>query len=263
MRFATVGLASGLRLHYAEEGDTGGAAILFLHGWPDSWFTFSRVIPFLPAGARSLAVDQRGFGRSDRPESGYAIEDLAEDAVAFLDALSIKRATVAGHSMGAFVARRVAIAHPDRVDRLVLIGSGLSSASPVLAEAREIVAKLEDPLPLEFVREFQSGTAYAPIPDDFLDGVVSESHRAPARVWRDALEGLLAYQDAQQLAGLAAPTLLIWGDHDAVFESEEEQRQLAATIPNATLKVYAETGHCPNWERPEQVASDIAAFLAV
>jgi pimeloyl-ACP methyl ester carboxylesterase len=71
-----------------------------------------------------LLLDQRGFGDSDRPQGGYEIRDLAADVVAFLDAASIDRATIVGHSMGSFVARCVAITFPERVDRLVLIGSG-------------------------------------------------------------------------------------------------------------------------------------------
>src|SRR5262245_19971188 len=67
----------------AEPGDRNGEPIVFLHGWPDSWFSFSRVLPLLPPRLRSLAIDQRGFGDSDRPESGYTIPDLAADVVGF------------------------------------------------------------------------------------------------------------------------------------------------------------------------------------
>jgi len=92
-RFATVRLETGPRLHYAEFGDPDGEPIVFLHGWPDSWFSFSRVLPLLPTRLRALAVDQRGFGDSDRPETGYAIHDMGADVRAFLDALGIPRDT--------------------------------------------------------------------------------------------------------------------------------------------------------------------------
>lgn len=119
MRLAAVRLATGPRLHYAEQGDPHGKAIVFLHGWPDSWFSFSRVLPLVPRHHRVCAIDQRGFGDSDRPESGYAIPDLAADVVAFLDALGIERATLVGHSFGSFVARCATIAQPDRINRLI------------------------------------------------------------------------------------------------------------------------------------------------
>jgi len=112
-RFAN--LRTGLRLHYAEYGNPDGEPVVFLHGWPDSWFSFSRVMPLLPESIRAVAVDQRGFGDSDRPESGYAIPEMGTDLIAFLDALGIKRATLVGHSFGSFIARQVAIAQPQRV----------------------------------------------------------------------------------------------------------------------------------------------------
>jgi pimeloyl-ACP methyl ester carboxylesterase len=83
-----------------------------------------------------LAVDQRGYGESDKPESGYGIPDLAADVVAFLDALKIDRATLVGHSFGSFVARQVAIGAPERIERLVLIGTGFPDSSPVSTTCR-------------------------------------------------------------------------------------------------------------------------------
>ena len=130
MRFATVPIATGLLLHYAEHGDPHGEPIVFLHGWPDSGFSFSRVLPLLPEPLHAFAPDQR-FGDSDRPASGYAISDMGADVVAFLDAVGITRVTLVGHSHGSFVARQVAIAHPERVSALVLIGTGFSTTNQV------------------------------------------------------------------------------------------------------------------------------------
>jgi non-heme chloroperoxidase len=101
VRFGSTRLATGPQLHYAERGDSDGQAILFLHGWPDSWFSFSRVLPLLPQHYHALALDQRGFGDSERPDRGYGIDDLASDAAAFLDAVAVEHATVVGHSLEA------------------------------------------------------------------------------------------------------------------------------------------------------------------
>jgi pimeloyl-ACP methyl ester carboxylesterase len=260
MRAGTARLTNGLQLHYVEQGDADGDAVVLLHGWPDSGFTFSRVLPFMPPRYRVLALDQRGFGESSRPGSGYRIDDFADDVAAFCDATSVRRATIVGHSFGTFVARRFAIAHPEYVQRLVLLGSGHSSANPVTREVQAAIRDLTDPVPIAFAREFQASTAYVPIPEAFFDQIIKESLKLPAPLWRAAFDGLLAYDDAAKLGGIAAPTLLIWGSRDGLFSRDDQDRLLAA-IPHASLNVYADTGHCPNWERPERVAADIAAFM--
>jgi alpha-beta hydrolase superfamily lysophospholipase len=93
-RFATARLASGPQVHYAAQGDPDGEPILFLHGYTDSWFSFSRLLPLLPTRYHAFAVSQRGHGDSERPDCCYGIEDLVADAVAFLDAVGVERATV-------------------------------------------------------------------------------------------------------------------------------------------------------------------------
>jgi non-heme chloroperoxidase len=259
-KFATIRLATGPRLHYAELGNPDGDPVVFLHGWPDSWFSFSRVVPLLSGRLHAFVPDQRGFGESDRPDGGYGIEEFADDIVAFLDAVSIERATIVGHSFGSFVTRRVAITNPQRVDRIVLIGTAVSAVSSVTREVQADMVSLEDPVPVEFARSFQAGTAYAPLPDAFFERLIVESMKLPARLWREVLDGVLAYDDAEQLTRITAPTLLLWGERDALF-SRADQDHLVAAIKGARLKIYEETGHCPIWERPELVAADLKEFL--
>jgi pimeloyl-ACP methyl ester carboxylesterase len=260
LRFDTVPIATGPRLHWAEQGDPDGEALVFLHGWPDSWFSFSRVLDLLPERFRALAIDQRGFGDSDRPESGYGIPDMAADVVAFLDALAIERATLIGHSYGSFVARHVAYSKPARVTRLILIGTGFLAANPVVRDLQVALRNFPDPVPPEFARDFQASTAYRPLPAEFFERIVAESMKLPARLWPVIIDRLLEYEDAEQLPKIAAPTLLLWGDRDALFTRAEQDRFIAA-VAHAKLKVYGETGHCPNWETPERVATDIEAFV--
>jgi pimeloyl-ACP methyl ester carboxylesterase len=260
-KLAHIRLATGPRLHYAEYGNTDGQPILFLHGWPDSWFSFSRVLELLPDSIRALAIDQRGFGDSDRPDSSYTIPELAADAVAFLDALGIARTTLVGHSFGSFVARQVAIANPDRVAALVLIGTGFKGANAVTRQLQNDMRELPDPIPVEFARDFQATTAYRPVPTDFFERIIVESLKLPPRLWRLAMDRLVEYDDTHQLAQIKAPTLLLWGEHDAIF-SRSEQDSFLAALPTARIRVYEETGHCPNWEQPERVAATCATISA-
>ena len=260
LRFATRRLATGTLVHYAEQGDPDGDVLLFIHGWPDSWFSFGQVLPLLPARYRAYALDQRGFGDSERPVAGYTIDHFAADVVAFLDAVGAARATLVGHSMGSFIARRVAETHPERVTRLVLIGSAVTTVNEVMREVQVVARTLEDPLPLDFVREFAASTIHVPVPEAFFEGVVTESLKAPARVWQDAFDGIIAFDDAAELGRIAAPTLIVWGERDALFPRSGQER-LAALIPGARLTIYPETGHTPQWERPERVAADLEAFI--
>ncbi len=261
-RFATTPLTTGLRVHYAEQGDRDGEAIVFLHGYSDSWFSFSRVLPLLSPEYHAFALTQRGHGDSERPECCYAPDDFAADVDAFMEAVGIEEATLVGHSTGALFAQQVTLSYPHRVSRLVLIGAQ-TPANEVILGLREEVRALEDPVPPEFVREFQESTIYRPVPDEFLDTVVSESLKLPARVWRDYMEGAVLSIDHDyvvQLREINVPTLILWGERDALFPREEQER-LATAIPDATLKVYFETGHAVHWDRPEEVVRDLETFM--
>jgi non-heme chloroperoxidase len=260
-RFATLRLATGPQVHYAEQGDPDGEPIVFLPAYADSWFSYSRVLPLLPARHHAYTLDQRGHGDSERPACCYDVDDFAADAVAFLDAIGVERVTLVGHSGSCFAARRVAVIHPERIARLVLSGSPAGSLpEPVAAWLQATMGALADPVPADFVREFQAGAAHVPLPERFVERLVAESRKLPARVWRDAADGLVAFDDTADLGRIAAPTLLVWGDHDGLLPPQEQQR-LAAAIPGARSRVYPETGHSPHWERPERFAADLDAFI--
>jgi non-heme chloroperoxidase len=249
-----------VHLHYRAKGSVGDDAIVLLHGWPDSGHSYGRVMPLLPTEYRAIAPDLRGFGDSAKPEAGYTIPELADDVVALLDQVGIERATVVGHSFGSFVARRVAEATPGRVSRLVLIGSGFRAANDVTRGVIDELRTLPDPVPESFARAFQSSTIHLPLPGGFFDELIAESLKLPSRLWSRLLSGLLAFDDVEALGQVRCPTLLLWGDRDVLF-SRADQDQLLAALPDARLRIYEDTGHCPNWERPEAVATDIVRFV--
>jgi pimeloyl-ACP methyl ester carboxylesterase/Flp pilus assembly protein TadD len=263
-RFAEARLKTGVRLHYAEWGNPAGQPMILLHGYADSWFSFSRALPYFDPSWRVYILDQRGHGDSDRPASGYALADFAADVIAFMEAKGITQATLVGHSMGSLIAQRVALAAPERVRRLVLLGSATTARNDVILEFQKEVEKLVDPVPAKFVREFQTSAIHQPapakFPANFMDRIIAESMKVPARVWKAVMAGMLAGDGKTQLGRIQAPTLIVWGESDAFF-SRAEQEALAAAIPNAILKVYPETGHCPNWERPERFAQDLRDFV--
>jgi pimeloyl-ACP methyl ester carboxylesterase len=260
LRFADTRLTSGVRLRYAEQGDPTGHPIILLHGYTDSWFSFSRVMPALAATYHVYALDQRGHGDSDRPEQGYSMADFAADVLAFMDAVELPSATLVGHSMGCFIAQQVALAAPERVACLILIGAATNLRTKDWFELQQVVDTLADPLPVEFAREFQTSTIFWPVPDAFLDQVVAECLKLPTRVWRAVLAGMLAVDYTADLGQIQVPTLILRGDRDTVF-SRAAQDSLASGLARAVLKVYPETGHSIHWERPAQVVQEMKDFI--
>jgi non-heme chloroperoxidase len=248
---ARVVLPGGVRLNYVYGGPPDGPAVLFLHGLSDSSFSFSRVLPLLPAHLRVVAVDQRGHGNSDRPAWGYSMDAFASDLLALMDALQIDRATIVGHSMGSFVARRTAEKAPDRVARLVLVGTAMSTRNPVMQELLVTTQSFSDPVDEGFIREFQASTILRPVPTPFFEQVVAESKKLPARVWQQAVTGLWNYQPRWPIT---CPTTILGGDQDAVF-SVAEQTALFSATEHSTLHIERGIGHTLHWEAPERFVS--------
>jgi non-heme chloroperoxidase len=257
----TAGLSTGVTLPYVEQGDPDGVPVLMLHGLTDSWRSFEPVLPYLPASVRAFAVTQRGHGDAERPEAGYTPRDLAADAVAFLDAVGVESAIVVGHSMGATVAQRVALDHPDRVRGLVSAGSFLSFAANAEAAGlwEYVSTELGDPIDAAFAREFQESTLAGPIAATQLDTFVAETQKVPARVCRAALAGLMESDVTAELPAITAPTLVVHGDRDAMC-LRSDQDAIVAAVPGARLEVYAGAGHAMHWEQPERFAADLTDF---
>jgi non-heme chloroperoxidase len=260
-RFSEIKLSTGVRLHYAEEGPASGSPVIMLHGLSDSWFSFSKVMPLLGKRHRVYALDLRGHGNSDKPATGYLMRDLAEDVVAFMDAQKIARATIVGHSMGSFVAQQVALAAPQRVSRLVLIGSATTpNEFGGMQEFYDAAAALPEPVPEAFARDFQVSTIYRPVGDAFLERAIDESLKLPSRVWRELVKGMSATEAAVALGRLRIPTLVLAGEKDT-FAVPALQPPLVAMLKSAKLKIYQETGHAVHWERPAEFARDVDLFM--
>ena len=252
--------SSGVRLRYATRGSRASTTVVFIHGWPDSWRSFEPVMAALPAHVSAVSVSLRGFGGSIAPTgSRFRPDDFADDVRDLVRALDITSAVVVGHSMGSLVAQRLAARHPGLVAGLVLIGGLTRLPDAVFAEVWSAVEELADPIEEMFVREFQSSTLAQPIPDELFEQIVAESLKAPAAVWREAFAAIPS-MPADTAARITAPTLLLWGDRDALVP-RSEQDALLTSIPDSRLLVYDGAGHSPNWEEPARVATEIEAFV--
>ena len=249
-------------LDFKCAGWRSGLPILLLHGYTDSRRSYDPVLAQLPDFVNAIAVSQRGHGDSERPENGYLPADLSADIVHLMNSLSIQKAVIVGHSLGAIVAQRFAIDYPDRTLGLVLVGSFYTMYDHLAVQQlwKSMVAQLTDPIDPVIVRTFQEGTVAHPLPQAFLDLVVQESLKVPARIWKQTLRSALDTDFSNELPKIKAPTQLIWGNLDTLA-SRLEQTALLTAIHGSKLNVYGGAGHAPHWEEPARFANDIANFI--
>jgi non-heme chloroperoxidase len=258
---SSVALGTGLTLSYASVGDASAPPVVFLPGPTDSWVSYEPVLEQLPSSVRAMAVSQRGHGDSDKPRAGYRVEDFAADVLPFLNAVDIERAVVVGHSGSCLTVRRFALDHPERVGGLVLEASPatLRGNADLTAFVESVVSGLEDPIDPTFARSVVADTSSTNLAPQVVDRLTGELVKVPARVWKEMFDGLLTYDDLGELDHITAPTLLVWGDADALVGGDM-QTALAERIGGADLIVYEGVGHTPRWEAPDRFARDVAAF---
>ncbi|HEY6839148.1 MAG TPA: alpha/beta hydrolase, partial [Geobacteraceae bacterium] len=125
----TIKLMNGVRLHY-RTSEAGQIPVVFVHGYSLSSVVWEKVQILLPPRYRSIAIDLRGFGQSDKPDDGYGYDELVEDLAEFLRHLKIRQAVFVGHAFGAMLLQHFAVRYPDRVLALVLTSSGAATLPP-------------------------------------------------------------------------------------------------------------------------------------
>jgi pimeloyl-ACP methyl ester carboxylesterase len=256
-----VALPNGVQLEIAEQGPRDGPAVVLLHGVTDSRLSYEPMWHRLPKHWHVIAVSLRGHGESDRPQH-YTLADMAGDVALLAAVLRLEPMVVAGHSMGAAVAMQLAIERPDLVRALVGIGAFASfgDKSGLLSYRDTEIEALRDPIPDRFARDFQLSTLAGPFDAAWLEMMVRESRKVPARVWRAAFDALLADSFCAGLPTLAMPVLLLWGSAD-VFVPRADCDTLRSVLPAARLTVYEGVGHAVHWEQPARVADDLRAFV--
>ena len=251
-------LREGFELPYVEQGAPDGVPVVLLHGWVDSLRCFDQLLSRLPERVRAFAFDQRGHGDAPKPDDGYGLRDFADDVGAFMDAVGLDAAVLAGASSGGYLAQRCAIDDPGRTLGLALLGSPRSLRGPRPPFAN-VLTTLEDPIDRGFARELSEGMVGREVPSAVMTTLCDENLKVPARVWRDAFEGLLAAEPPLDTGRISAPTLIVWGARDSLLPRADQQA-MAAEIPGARLAIYADVGHMPVIEAPERVAADLTAL---
>jgi pimeloyl-ACP methyl ester carboxylesterase len=256
----------GVGIHYLEVGE--GPALVLIHGLGASTFTFQRVLPELARRFRVVALDLKGFGFSDRPDGDYTLAAQADLIRQLMDRLGIERASVLGHSMGGAVAMRLALAYPERVERLILA----SSASDLELERRILGAALLGrllPLVAPFTlhnRRFRELSLKSGFYDpDHCTEQIIEGYMLPGRVrgYLRALGDTMAHwrrDPPLRPADITHPTLVLWGEADRWLPPSRGER-LQRLISGSRLEVIRGGGHLFLQEQPESSLRLIEDFL--
>lgn len=256
----------GIGIHLIDRGQS--TAVVLLHGFGGSTYSFRHQIGPLSERYRVLALDLPGFGLSDRPaQADLSLTAQAERVRALLDRLEIARAAVVGASMGGTVAMRLAATHPERVERLVLAGSPApdrSMAPPLTALARPFLAIPYSLLwgrPAYLCRTLRR-IVYDPA---FVTDELCERYTYPMRIRGTAAALFKFISDARTDAPLdparvRTRTLLLWGEADPAVPLSVAHR-LHATLPDARLEVVPRAGHLVLEEQPERCTAALLRFL--
>jgi pimeloyl-ACP methyl ester carboxylesterase len=221
---------------------TSGPPLILLHGLAGSGDWWRRNLPALSAAFRVTAIDLPGFG-SSHPDARLILDEVPAQLAALLGELEIERANVIGHSMGGLLAGGLAADHPERVDRLVLVDAGFLSLDPTWRH------RITGPL------RTLPWTSPSIIPTLLRDTLRS----GPVRMARATAE-VLRKDWRDKLPAIAAPTLVIWGEHDRVCNPRIGE-QIAALVPDARLVIIRGAGHNPMWEKPADFDREVLAFL--
>jgi pimeloyl-ACP methyl ester carboxylesterase len=265
----------GLQTYVWVRGPEDGAPVLLMHGFGGSTYNFRYNIDALAeAGYRAIAFDRPPFGLTAKPaDYDYSHAAQAEFVAALMDELDIETASFVGHSMGGNVLAHFALRYPERVDKIMIVSGAILTGGAPGAVGDLLESPLLSGLVSEAVRTFITPesliesleSAYADT--DLLTSEARERLTAPLRIegWQDGLAGLITDSgdntlDTERLAEITAPTLLIWGEEDALVPLEDGE-QLVELIPGATLITYTDVGHLPMEELPEQFNQDVLAFL--
>ena len=263
-------------LYYEEHGS--GPPLLLLHGLGESVFTWTDVLPALAARHRVIALDLKGFGRSDKPDDGaYAAEDQAALVARFLIERDMEGVTVIGHSFGGTVALRTALADgirgTRRIGRIAVIGApALPRAAarrfelvrlPLVPDALASVL-LADAMARLLLREAMGGKAE--VSDALVEGYAAPYREAGAMQAFLATARTIVAEDGQRdiakrYRKLDAPVLVVWCRNDPIVPLRAGRR-LVAALPRAKLSLMQGCHHLPQHEKPAELAKLIGTFAA-
>lgn len=263
----------GVKVHFQEAGPKDGTPLILVHGFTASNLVWSEVIlKFAERGFHVIAPDLIGFGYSGKPRDGeYTIDAHARSIIALMDRLGIERATLVGSSYGGAISSICALDFPNRVERLVLVGSVSNddikrrpllqlAATPILGDVISALLLGQRWLvKRRLKRNHVNGQA-------LFDDARIDTHHRPLRTvnTQRAALAMLRQWSAERITQEAHlidhSTLLIWGDQDNEVPVKDGER-LLNRIPNSRLVVFRHCGHLPHEDYPNEFSELVADFV--
>jgi pimeloyl-ACP methyl ester carboxylesterase len=265
---------NGHRIAYLDVG--GGPPVILVHGFGGSMWQWEYQQDALAAQHRVITLDLPGSGLSDKPDLAYTPDEMVALFQGFMDALGLQKASLVGNSMGGGLVIGMAVAHPERVDRLVLIG-GLPKDVRKKLTGKLMQRAVDTAAPVWLIR-LGNWLAGRWVTEDALKEVVHDHSRlTPAVIERSyrnrkrpgVIPPIMAMARnlplwergfAQRIGDIRQPTLVIWGQEDEVFPPEVG-RDLQTAIKGASFALIPQAGHIPQWEQPEVVNQRLLTFL--
>ena len=263
--------SDGVKIHYVTAGE--GPLVVMIHGFPDYWYTWREQIPTLAKSFKVVAVDQRGYNKSDQPDGvdNYAMPKLVGDIAAVIRHFERDKVVVVGHDWGGMVAWSFALMHPELTDQLVILNlphpNGLS---------RELANNPKQQEASAYARFFQQPNAASTLNADGLATMVAGNDvRAKERyveaLGRSSIEGMLnyykanyprePYQEKKISQKVACPVLVIHGLKDVALLSSGLNNTWEWVEKDLTLVTLPNAGHWVQRDQSETVTRTIDQWL--
>jgi len=265
---------AGMKVHLRDEGPREDASpLVLLHGTGSSLHAWEGWARDLKAKRRIIRYDMAGFGLTGpSPDGIYSIDDDVRLVIAILDKLGVERCVLGGNSLGGAVAWRTALAHPARVEKLILVDAGGYPSHPQsvpvgfrLARLPVISLLLTHTLPRSLVEQGLRNVFGDPsrVTPEMVERAIAINQReGNRRALIDRFRQRQAGSLAHRIQELKLPTLIIWGGRDRLISPDDAER-FHRDIVGSELAIFADLGHAPEEEDPARTVAAVARFLGV
>ncbi|MET7454871.1 alpha/beta fold hydrolase [Streptomyces sp. NPDC005574] len=248
----------GATLTYDDEGprDDAGAPLVLVHGWTANRHRWDHQLAHFSRERRVVRLDLRGHG--DSSGAGVrTVAELAEDVLALLDHLKIDRFVAVGHSMGGMIAQTIALAHPERVERMVLVNS---IGRMTYSRGRGLLMAASTLVPFKLFVATNIQRAFAPgHPREEIRSYVRASAALPREVVMTLYGAMRAFDVLDRVGEIRTPTLLVHGYHDIQLPVSQMLR-MAKDYPDAVIRII-DAGHELPVEKPAELTEALARFV--